>query len=141
MKELLTPLIQTEIIIRLLASPAGQNLRGMLHNNTSVYKIANAVNWFKENYAESITMDMLAAKVHMNTSTFRQLFKKVTSMSPLQYLKTIRLQNARNFMLSEDIDAASAAIRVGYESISQFSREYKRYFGTSPKQDVKNMRI
>lgn len=140
MRELLTPLIQTEIIIRLLASPAGHNLRAMLHNNTSIYKIANAVNWFKENYAEAITMDMLAAKVHMNTSTFRQLFKKVTSMSPLQYLKTIRLQNARNFLLSEDIDAASAAMRVGYESVSQFSREYKRYFGTPPKQDVKNIR-
>lgn len=138
---MLTPLIHSEIIIRLLAGPEGQHLRAVLQNSTSVYKIANAVNWFKDNYSESITMDELASKVHMNASTFRQLFKKVTAMSPLQYLKTIRLQNARNLMLREDIDAASAAIRVGYESVSQFSREYKRYFGLPPKQDVKSLRV
>lgn len=86
-------------------------------------------------------MDDLATKAHMSPSTFRQHFRAVTGMSPLQYLKKMRLQDARQLMLNEDIDASSAAVRVGYESASQFSREYTRLFGAPPLRDIKRVRL
>ena len=85
-------------------------------------------------------MDDLATKAHMSLSTFRQHFRAVAGMSPLQYLKHLRLQEARQLMLNEDLDASSAAVRVGYESASQFSREYSRLFGEPPQRDIKRMK-
>jgi AraC-like DNA-binding protein len=85
-------------------------------------------------------MDELAAKAHMSPSTFRQHFRAVAGMSPLQYLKNLRLQDARQLMLNENLDAGSAAVRVGYESASQFSREYSRQFGEPPNRDIRRMR-
>ena len=94
----------------------------------------------KLNYTNTILIDELAAKAHMSSSTFRQHFRTLTGLSPLQYLKNLRLQDARHWMLYEDMDAGSAAIRVGYESVSQFNREYARMFGEPPLRDIKRMR-
>ncbi len=84
--------------------------------------------------------DELAASVHMSPSTFRQHFRAVAGMSPMQYLKQLRLQEARQLMLNQGIDAGTAGVRVGYESASQFSREYARLFGAPPLRDIKRMR-
>lgn len=136
----LTKLIHSEITIRLLAGPGGQNIKTILHHQSSVSKITTVIDWLKDNYMLSLKVEELAAMVFMNPSTFRQSFKQFTGMSPLQYLKTLRLQNAKKMMLNNEFDASTAAIHVGYESVSQFSREYKRYFGNPPKQDIQALR-
>lgn len=95
----------------------------------------------KLNFSHALRVDDLAARAHMSPSTFRQHFRGVTGMSPLQYQKQLRLQEARQLMLSQNIDAGSAGVRVGYESASQFSREYARLFGAPPQRDVQRMRL
>jgi AraC-like DNA-binding protein len=102
-------------------------------------QIAKVVTWLKQHYTEDFLIDDLAAKAHMSPSTFRQHFRAVTGVSPLKYLKNLRLQDARQLMLNEDLDASSAAVRVGYESASQFSREYTRLFGEPPLRDIKRI--
>lgn len=136
----LAPLIQQEIIVRLLNGEHGPALRYLVASGTPSQQIAKVIAWLKLHYTESLSMDELAAKAHMSPSTFRQHFRTVTGMSPLQYLKNLRLQDARQSMLNEDLDASSAAMRVGYESASQFNREYTRLFGASPARDIKRMR-
>lgn len=137
----LAPLIQQEIIVRLLSSEHGPALRHLMTAGSPGQQIAKLIAWLKQHYVEDIAMDELAVMAHMSPSTFRQHFRAVTGMSPLQYLKNLRLQNARQLMLSEDIDASSAALRVGYESASQFSREYTRLFGEPPLRDIKRVRM
>ena len=136
----LAPLIQQEIIVRLLNGEHGPTLRHLVAVGSPSQQIAKAVAWLKQHYKENMPMDDLAATVHMSPSTFRQHFRAVAGMSPLQYLKNLRLQEARQLMLNEDMDASSAAVRVGYESASQFSREYSRLFGEPPQRDIKRMR-
>lgn len=138
---LVAPLIQQEIIVRLLNSGHGPSLRHLVAAGSPSQQIAKVIAWLKQHYTEDIAMDDLATKAHMSPSTFRQHFRVVTSMSPLQYLKQLRLQDARQLMLNEDIDASSAALRVGYESASQFSREYTRLFGAPPVRDIKRVRL
>jgi AraC-like DNA-binding protein len=132
---LIAPLIEQEIVIRLLNGEHGPALRYLMTSGSPSQQIAKVLTWLKLHYTESISMDDLALKAHMSPSTFRQHFRAITGMSPLQYLKNLRLQDARQWMLNEDIDANSAAVRVGYESASQFNREYTRLFGAPPGRD------
>jgi len=136
----LAPLIVEEITIRLLTGPFGPALRHLVAADSPGQKIAKTLAWLKQNFTQNIAMDALAERSHMSPSTFRQHFRAVAGMSPLQYQKQLRLQEARLLMLNESIDAGDAAIRVGYESASQFSREYRRLFGEPPQRDIQRMK-
>ena len=137
----LAPLIQQEITIRLLTGPHASQLRRLVTAGSPSQQIAKAVAWLKQNFVEALRGDDLADRAHMSPSTFRQHFRALTGLSPLQYQKQLRLQEARQLMLNQNLDAGSAAGRVGYESASQFSREYNRLFGAPPQRDVKRMRL
>jgi len=137
----LAPLIQREITVRLLAGPHGPRLQHLALNGSPSQQIAKAVAWLKQNFREQLHVDDLAARVHMSESTFRQHFRSITGTSPLQYQKQLRLQEARQLMVSQNIDAGRAGGLVGYESASQFSREYSRLFGAPPREDVRRMRL
>lgn len=136
----LTPLIEKEIIVRILNGPHGVYLRQLVKAGSANQKIHQVVNWLKHNYIQPIRMDDLANQAFMSPSTFRQHFRAVTGMSPLQYQKQLRLQEARHLMFNQNVDAGRAAGLVGYESASQFSREYSRLFGESPQRDIQRMR-
>ncbi|MES2533872.1 MAG: AraC family transcriptional regulator [Pseudomonadota bacterium] len=138
---LLVPLVKREIVIRLLAGPHGAHLRHLVSDGSPSQQIAKSVAWLKQNFSQPMQVDELAARVHMSPSTFRQHFRSITGTSPLQYQKQLRLQEARQLMLNQSVDAASASGRVGYESASQFSREYSRLFGAPPLQDVRRLRL
>jgi AraC-like DNA-binding protein len=135
----LAPLAEEEIIIRLLHGAHGPGLRHLMQAGTPGQQIARVLHWMKLHFTEHFPVDALAAQAHMSPSSFRQHFRAVAGMSPLQYLKQLRLQDARQLMLNEDIDAGSAAVRVGYESASQFSREYTRLFGAPPQRDIRRL--
>jgi AraC-like DNA-binding protein len=137
----LAPLIQQEIIIRLLAGPHGPQLQHLAAYGSPSQQIAKSVAWLKQNFTQVLHVDDLAARAHMSPSTFRQHFRAITGTSPLQYQKQLRLQQARQLMLGQNIDAGNAGGLVGYESASQFSREYSRLFGAPPQQDVRRMRL
>ena len=137
----LAPLIQQEIIIRLLAGPHAPQLQHLAAHGSPSQQIAKSVAWLKQNFRQALQVDDLAARAHMSPSTFRQHFRAITGTSPLQYQKQLRLQEARQLMLNQNIDAANAGGLVGYESASQFSREYSRLFGAPPQQDVRRMRL
>jgi AraC-like DNA-binding protein len=137
----LAPLIQQEITIRLLTGSHGSQLRRLVTAGSPSQQIAKAVAWLKQNFVEALHGDDLADRAHMSPSTFRQHFRALTGLSPLQYQKQLRLQEARQLMLNQNLDAGSAAGRVGYESASQFSREYNRLFGAPPQRDIKRMRL
>jgi AraC-like DNA-binding protein len=135
------PLVQREIVIRLLSGAFGPLLRHVVAVGSPSQQISKAINWLKQNFSHALRVDELAASVYMSPSTFRQHFRNVTGLSPLQYQKQLRLQEARQLMLSQDIDAGSAGVRVGYDSASQFSREYARLFGAPPLRDIQRMRL
>ena len=137
----LAPLVRQEITIRLLAGPHGRQLRHLVTVGSPSQQIARAVAWLKQHFVQALPGDDLADRAHMSPSTFRQHFRALTGVSPLQYQKQLRLQEARQLMLNENLDAGSAAGRVGYESPSQFSREYSRLFGAPPQRDVTRMRL
>lgn len=136
----LGPLIQQEITIRLLAGPHSAQLRRLCVAKPPSAQIAKVLVWLKQNFMKPIPVDALAAQAKMSPSTFRHHFRATTGLSPLQFLKQLRLQEARQLMLNQSIDAARAAFLVGYESVSQFSREYRRLFGAPPQQDVRRVR-
>ena len=136
----LAPLIQREIIIRLLSGAHGPQLRHLAATGSPSQQISKSVAWLKQHFAQPLLVDDLAARSGMSPSTFRQHFRTLTGTSPLQYQKTLRLQEARQLMLSQNLDAGRASGQVGYESPSQFSREYSRLFGAPPQQDVRRMR-
>jgi AraC-like DNA-binding protein len=138
--ELLAPLVVDEILIRLLLSPIGPRVAQLGQHESSVQRVAKAVSWVREHFAHSITLEDLADLVHMSVSSFHQHFKAVTTMTPLQYQKLLRLQEARRLMLSRMMDAGGAAREVGYVSASQFSREYTRLFGSAPTRDLARLR-
>ncbi|ATV17931.1 AraC family transcriptional regulator [Pseudomonas avellanae] len=137
----IAPLIKEEIIIRLLNGAHGPQMLHVVSAGSPSQHIAKSVALLKLNFCQTLRMDDLAATAHMSPSTFRQHFRAVTGMSPLQYQKQLRLQAARHLMLSENVDASSAGGLVGYESSSQFSREYSRLFGEPPQRDIKRMRF
>ncbi len=137
---ILAPIIQREIFYRLLVSDQGARLRQMASAGSQSHEIARAINWLKGNFTRPLRIDDLAAQVHMSASTFHHHFRAVTAKSPLQYQKWLRLYEARRLMLAENQDATTAAFQVGYESPSQFSREYSRLFGTPPLRDITSLR-
>jgi AraC-like DNA-binding protein len=132
---ILAPMIKREILYRLLRNGQGARLRQMVLQDSQTQRIAKAIRLLRENFAQSLRIESLARDVHMSVSSLHHQFKAVTAMSPLQYQKQLRLQEARRLMLLGDIDVAIAAHRVGYESASQFSREYSRFFGAPPRRD------
>ena len=138
--ELLAPLVIDEILIRLLRCPVGAAIAQLGMTDSSVHKIARAITWIRENYAEPLRIEALAKLAGMSLTSFHQHFKSVTSMSPLQYQKVLRLQEARHLMLTRMMDVSSASLQVGYSSLSQFSREYSRFFGNAPTRDVAKLR-
>jgi len=137
---LLGPLVVDEILIRLLRTPVGRRVAQIGQPKSGVRRVAEAVSWIRAHFAQPVTVDEMAASVRMSASSFHQRFKAVTSMSPLQYQKVLRLHEARRLMLFQRMDASDAAHRVGYLSPSQFSREYGRFFGTAPTRDVVRLR-
>jgi AraC-like DNA-binding protein len=137
----LAPLIQHEIVVRLLSSPYGTQLQQLVAAGSPSQQIAKTVAWLKQNFTRPLQTDELAARTYMSPSTFRQHFRAITGMSPLQFQKQMRLQEARQLMLNQSIDAGNAAGLVGYESASQFSREYSRLFGAPPQRDIRRMRL
>ncbi|MDL2270169.1 AraC family transcriptional regulator [Desulfosarcina sp. OttesenSCG-928-G17] len=133
------PMIVREIHYLLLAGPNGHRLRLFHTLGSQSHQIARAISWLKENLATAVPIESLAEKVNMAPSTFHRYFKEITSLSPLQYQKRIRLHEAQRLMLAKDMNAGSASAAVGYESLSQFNREYKRLFGEPPRRDIKRL--
>ncbi|OWV92712.1 AraC family transcriptional regulator [Rhizobium sp. R72] len=129
--------IQNEIYYRLLTGEQGARLRRFAFAGTNSNRVAKAVAWLKENYTMPLRVEALADMANMGVSTLHHHFRAMTTMSPLQFQKHLRLHHARELMLSGSLDAATAALRVGYESPTQFSREYRRMFGHPPLRDVK----
>lgn len=137
----LSGLIVREIIYRVLRSPEGARLRAISTLGDQSHRTAKAVAWIAANYAKSLSVDDLAQVAGMGVSTLHHHFRMLTAMTPLQYQKQLRLQAARSLMLNSGLDAAGAAFEVGYESPTQFSREYSRFFGQPPMRDIRALRF
>jgi AraC-like DNA-binding protein len=137
----LSGLIQREIIYRILRGPEGARLRAIATMGDQSHRTAKAIAWVRTNYAKPLRVEDLARIAGMGVSTLHHHFRALTAMSPLQYQKQLRLHAARERMLVDGMDAASAAFEVGYESASQFNREYSRLFGQPPKRDVRTLRL
>ena len=137
----LAPLVKQEIFYRLLMSEQGPRLRRITSAGNHGYQIARAIDWLKENFSKPVKIEELAGKVGLSVSAFHNHFRAMTAQSPLQFQKKIRLNEARRLMLAEHFDASRAAFEVGYESPSQFSREYSRLFGAPPIKDIKNLAL
>lgn len=135
----LAPLIQQEIWYRLLTSEQGSRLQQIASVGNHGYQIARTIDWLKDNYSQAVRVEDLAKKAGLSVSAFHNHFRSMTAMSPLQFQKKMRLNEARRLMLTQHIDASEAAFEVGYESPSQFSREYSRLFGAPPMRDIRNM--
>lgn len=138
--EILSPLIEREILYRLLTGAQGRMLRQIALSDSRLSCISRAIEWIKHNFSEAIRIEGLAEIAGMSVSSFHRHFKAVTSMSPLQFQKQIRLQEARRLLLGQRADAGSIGFAVGYESQSQFSREYSRLFGEPPARDAARLR-
>jgi AraC-like DNA-binding protein len=134
-------LMQREIIYRLLSGPLGKHLRAIATLGEQSNRTARAVAWLRANFDKPLRVEELASVAQMGVSTLHHHFRSLTAMSPLQYQKRQRLHAARIRMLTDGMDAASAAFEVGYESASQFNREYRRLFGQPPMRDVKERRL
>lgn len=137
----LAPLAERELLYRLLTGEQGARLAQIATAGSQGHQVARAVQWLREHYHRPLRIDELAALVNMSTSSLHHHFRAVTALSPLQYQKQLRLQEARRLLLAERCDVATAAHRVGYESPSQFSREYSRHFGAPPLRDVGRLRL
>ncbi|NLS04799.1 AraC family transcriptional regulator [Rhizobium sp. P32RR-XVIII] len=132
----MAPLIEQEILYRILIGPAGDQLINLAMADSHGNRIARAISWLRENFARTLRIEDLAEHVNMSVSSFHHHFKAITAMTPVQYQKQLRLHEARRLMLIERLDAGTAGHRVGYQSPSQFSREYSRLYGLSPARDV-----
>ena len=138
---MLAPLIRREILYRLLRSPLGYLLYEIATENSQTHRVSRAVSWLNGNFEQPLRIDSLAREANLSVSTLHHRFKAMTAMSPLQYQKQLRLNEARRLMLCEGLDASAAGYRVGYESPSQFSREYSRQFGAPPVRDLARLRM
>ena len=138
--QVLLPLITREIIYRLLRGDQGDRLRHLAASGGYTPDIARAIQRLREDFDKPFRIEDLAQELGMSVSSFHHHFKAVTAMSPLQFQKRLRLQEARRLMLGEDLDATSAAYRVGYNDASHFNREYKSIFGAPPMRDVQRLR-
>ena len=136
----LAPLAEREIFYRMLGGEQARTIRQIALADGTARRVARAIEWLKRNYREQFRIEALAAAAAMSRSALHAHFKAVTTMSPLQYQKQLRLQEARRLMLGEAMDAARAAYDVGYESPSQFSREYRRLFGQPPAADIARLK-
>ncbi|HAJ36963.1 MAG TPA: AraC family transcriptional regulator CmrA [Chloroflexi bacterium] len=136
----LAPLITREIIYRLLTGEQCDRLRYIVVQDGVAHHIARAIEWFRKEIDQPPSIERVAQELGMSVSSFHHHFKAVTAMSPLQFQKRLRLQEARRLMLGEHLDAASAAYRVGYDDASHFSREYKSLFGAPPMRDMQQLR-
>jgi AraC-like DNA-binding protein len=136
----LGPLAEQEILYRLLAGPDGARMRHITSSQGRVAQVGRAIAWITQNFRERLSIERLAAEVGMSPSSLHEHFRSVTAMTPLQFQKQLRLQEARSLMLVQDIDATTAAFCVGYESPSQFTREYRRHFGEPPARDIARLR-
>ena len=136
----LAPLLRRELTYRLLNGPVGARLRHMALASSQSHQVGQAIDWIKHNFAAPLRIEQLAGMANMSMSSLHHHFKAITAMTPLQYQKLLRLQEARRLMLVEKIDAGTAGYRVGYASESQFSREYSRQFGRAPMRDVGQVR-
>jgi AraC-like DNA-binding protein len=136
----LSDLIQREIIYRILRGPEGARLRAIATLGNQSHRTAKAIAWVRANYAKPLRVEDPAKIAGMGVSTLHHHFRALTAMSPLQYQKQLRLHAARERMLVDGLDAASAAFEVGYESASQFNREYSRFFGQPPMRDIRTLR-
>ena len=130
------PLARQEILYRLLSGPSGSRRLEICRNGSPSNRIAEAADWIKKHFTEGFMVGALAHHVGMSPTSFHQHFKSVTGMTPIQYQRRIRLQEARKCLLIESINIGEASARAGYESHSQFSKDYRRYFGRLPKDDV-----
>ncbi len=138
--KVLAPLVIKEIVFRLLMGGQGARLSHLLALAGDTRRISKAIGYLRENFDQAVRMDEIAQELGMSVSSFHHHFKSVTAMSPLQFQKQIRLQEARRLMLGGDLDAASAGFRVGYEDPAYFSREYKKLFGAPPQRDIAQLR-
>ncbi|MGK5060843.1 AraC family transcriptional regulator N-terminal domain-containing protein [Janthinobacterium sp. LB3P112] len=136
----LAPLIRRELTYRLLNGPVDARLRHMALASSQSHQVGQAIDWIKHHYAQPLRIEHLAGMANMSMSSLHHHFKAITAMTPMQYQKLLRLQEARRLMLVEQIDAGTAGYRVGYASESQFSREYSRQFGRAPMRDVGQVR-
>ncbi|WP_027897259.1 AraC family transcriptional regulator [Zestomonas thermotolerans] len=136
----LAPMIQREILYRVMNGPQGRILQAIAAADSQDHRIARAIEWLNENFHRPLRIEELARTVNLSPSTLHHRFKAVTALSPLQYQKQLRLQEARRLMVTEGLEAAAASYRVGYESPSQFSREYSRLFGAPPLRDLGRLR-
>lgn len=137
----LYPLLKREILYRLLLGDLGSQLRDFMLLDSQGHRISKVIEILRKKYNEPLRIKDLADEVHLSESALFQAFKAVTGLSPLQYQKKLRLNEARRIMLHEGIEAATASYKVGYESPSQFSREYSRLFGAPPKTDIERVRL
>jgi AraC-like DNA-binding protein len=137
---ILAPLVEREILYRLLSSEYGDRLRQIATADHRLVAVNRAITWLRQNYAEPFRIETVAREARMSPSALHHSFKSVTAMSPLQYQKQLRLQEARRLMLGQAMDAATASHHVGYESPSQFSREYSRLFGAPPSRDIARLK-
>ena len=135
--KLLAPLIMDEIYIRLLRSRIGRLVAQIGISDSHLQKISTAISWLRHHYAEPIKVEDLASQVNMSVSSFHHHFKAITSKSPLQFQKELRLHEAKHLMLAQMMDVSTACMHVGYSSVSQFSREYSRLFGLPPSKDIR----
>jgi AraC-like DNA-binding protein len=138
--DLLAPLVRDEILIRVLRSPMGVRVAQIGKDGSSVQRIAKAVSRLRADFDQPLSIEELANLVNMSVTSFHRQFKAVAGMSPLQYQKTLRLQEARRLMLTAMLDAGTVGRRVGYSSAAQFSREYGRFFGSAPTKDINRLR-
>ena len=138
---IMLPLVTREIIYRLLVGAQGDRLRHMTQLGGNPTRIAGAVERLRTDFDKPLRIERLANELGMSVSGFHAQFKSVTAMSPLQFQKHIRLQEARRLMIANDLDAATAGHRVGYEDASHFTREYKRLFGEPPLRDIQRVRV
>jgi AraC-like DNA-binding protein len=137
---ILAPLVLREIHYRVLTGELGHRLRELCVVDSQVNRVARAIELLRKRFTESLRIEDLAAAAHMSESSLHHRFKAVTAMSPMQFQKHLRLHEARRLMLTEGLEAAAAAHRVGYESPSQFSREYRRLFGAPPRREIETVR-
>ncbi|SFB52314.1 AraC-type DNA-binding protein [Cohnella sp. OV330] len=138
--ELLAPLVMDEILIRVLRSPIGVHVAEICFVDSDMQRVAGTIAWLRNHFTEQMKIAELAEMAFMSESSFHERFKAVTSMSPLQYQKALRLHEARRLMVSKSMDATTACRLVGYVSASQFSRDYSRFFGSPPSRDVSGLR-
>ena len=138
--DVLAPVVQREIYYRLLRGNLGYRLVDLAQSEGGNHRVVRAIEWLKQNYAAPLRIEELAESVHMSSSALHHRFKSVTAMSPLQYQKHLRLHEARRLMFADGIECAIAGHRVGYESSSQFSREYRRLFGAPPRSEIARLR-